>query len=93
MHAVGEEGSRHPIGDIARVDGRITRAYGTRKGRLQDGGTTKSTPRDDRERSQRGHPSTRRTMKERGGGGGGGASESKLSNQMNRNISVSDVIL
>ena len=93
--AVGGVNTQHPIGDVARVDGKLTRVYGSNKRK-----TSKYATKEDRtispeksatgERSgyssRRGPSSSRRTVKDRGGGSGTG-----LSGQMNKNLSVRSV--
>lgn len=96
---VGKSASRI-IGNLVKVDGQITRAYGNRQprsqqprddsdsrgndGRGQGGGRDRTG--QDRERlGSQGHKATGTSYRRNDGGGGGG---SGLSNQMNRNLVV-----
>lgn len=79
----GSENAQHPTGDVAKVDGRVSRPYGSKRSTVRstrldpDRGTGERTP-------VYTSSSTRRTVK----GGGGGSKGGGLSGQMNKNLSA-----
>ena len=88
-YIVGSEAARSPIGTVAKVDGEICRAYGSKRMTRRErpspdgaaGGPATDRPAGERSVYRKG-AGNRKTVHSRDGGGG-------LSGQMNRNLVVS----